>query len=72
MLIVLHSLVTIQFTILETFQVFPLFLSSTVLTELCFISVLKLNFISPVGAPLRQDSTYNISEWQGMYCNQKK
>ena len=28
MLIVSHSLVTIQFTILETFQVFPLFLSS--------------------------------------------
>ena len=62
MLIVSPFLVTIQFTFLETFQVFPLFLSSPVLAELCFISVFKLNFISLVGAPLRQDSTYDISE----------
>ena len=62
MLTVSPSLATIQFTILETSQLFPLFFPSPVVAELCFISVFKLNFISLVGAPLRQDSTYDISE----------
>ena len=60
MLIVSPFLVTIQFTFLETFQVFPLFLPSCGIALFHFCLYVELYF--PCWCSLRQDSTYNISE----------